>query len=102
MDKAAQEMEAVVQNEFGVSTLGTAYERVSKAAAEVGEEKFESLNKLFSRFAHPTAWVIASMHFEKFEGFEVMFLIEGTMLANEALGAIREFVLRHYSQTARA
>jgi hypothetical protein len=99
MEKAAQEMEAVLQNEFGVP-LGTAYQRVRKAAAEVGERKFESLNTLCSKLAHPTAWVVASMHFEEFDNFGAMFLIEGTMLAHEALEAIREFVLKHCPNAA--
>ena len=102
MDKAAQDMEAIIKSEFGVTTVGTTYERVAKAASEVGENKFETLNKIFSKFAHPTAWVVASLHFEEFENFKAMFLIEGTMQGDIALNEIRTFVLKHYSTTADA
>jgi len=96
MQQATQEMEAIAQNEFGASSLGKKYLRVDKAAGMVGETKFESFNKLFSKYAHPTAWVVASVHYEEYTQFAAMFLLEGTFQANKALEAMRNFVLSFY------
>lgn len=96
IDAAEADLERTVKNEFGVQSLGSAYEEVRKAAEEVGEKRFKYLNKLCSKFAHPTAWVVGSVDWPEFDGFAMMFLIEGTMLANEALENIRKFVLKRY------
>jgi hypothetical protein len=54
------------------------------------------LNKLCSKFAHPTAWIIAAADWPEFSQFAIMFLFEGRTMALEALEAIRELVLKHY------
>jgi hypothetical protein len=96
MDAAEAELELIAQNEFGVASLGTSFVEVRDAANEVAETRYKSLNKLCSKFAHPTAWIIAAADWPEFSQFAIMFLFEGRTMALEALEAIRELVLKHY------
>ncbi len=102
MDAAEAELELIAKNEFGVASLGSSFVEVRNAAEEIGETRYKDLNKLCSKFAHPTAWIIAATNWAEFSQFSVMFLFEGTTMALEALETIREFVLKRYPKTAGA
>jgi hypothetical protein len=96
MDAAEAELELIAKNEFGGATLGSSFLEVRNAADQVGEARYKDLNKLCSKFAHPTAWIVAAANWEEFSQFAMMFLFEGRTMANLALEAIRSVVLKHY------
>jgi hypothetical protein len=53
---------AFAENTLGVIGLDEDYTRVLKAARELGREKqFGALNKLFSKYAHPTSFALHSV-----------------------------------------
>jgi hypothetical protein len=100
MDAAEAELELIAKSEFGVASLGTSFVEVRNAADEVGETRYKDLNKLCSKFAHPTAWIIAATDWPEFSQFAMMFLFEGRSIAFEALDTIRGFVQKAYPMTS--
>jgi hypothetical protein len=93
-----QEIADLAQQMFGVGSLDDDFKRVSDAAQEVGRRpKFLALNKLFSKFAHPTA---IAMNFivpgEAHGAIRDMFLANGVRSAVETLRTIREVMLIHF------
>jgi hypothetical protein len=50
----------------GITPLADDFKRVSDASKEVGNDVlFSKANKLYSKFAHPTAWVVATANSEE-------------------------------------
>ena len=50
----------------GITPLADDFKRVSDASKEVGNDVlFSKANKLYSKFAHPTAWVVATAKSEE-------------------------------------
>jgi hypothetical protein len=67
----------------GVSELADDFTRVSIAAKEVESEiHFKNANKIFSKFAHPTAWVVASVDSQQANSeLRDMLFLDGVNLA---------------------
>src|SRR5712692_6864849 len=83
---------------MGIPALDDNFERVLKAAEEVGRGKeFSSKNKMFSKLAHPTAWAINSVNsIEADAEFRGMFLEDGVTTATSSLTRLREFIIGQY------
>ena len=77
--------------EKGFGELADDFTRVQEAAGEVGyAQEFTKLNKLYSKFAHPTAWVVHSfLAVDADEGLRDMFFKDGVGLAVGSLRDIR-------------
>jgi hypothetical protein len=73
------------------------FTKVANAAATIGlKDKFATKNKILSKFAHPTAWSIASVlkgATKADEEVREIFLIDGVELATDALTRIRETII---------
>jgi len=95
LKKTEQDLISFAQNVFGVTGLDDDFKRVSEAAKDVGRENnFRQLNKLFSKFAHPTAISLnAVVAVEADAGIRTMFLNDGVELATDALTTIREVIV---------
>ena len=82
-------MAGVVDDEFTA---------VVKAADEVGlKREFVTKNKILSKYAHPTAWSIASVlegAVRADEDVRTIFLIDGVTLATDSLTAVRETIIQ--------
>ena len=67
----------------GIQELGDDFKPVSDAARELGRlDEFRGLNKLLSKFAHPTAWAIHIADTGGVEdGYRTMILKDGAELA---------------------
>ncbi len=89
---------------FGVSNLDHDFKRVSDAAQELGrQERFLTLNKLFSKFAHPTAIVMNVVILPELDrGFREMFLANGVRSATATLRTIRDVVSKYFPLPAQA
>jgi hypothetical protein len=79
----------------GLAALEDDFKRVRDAAEELGRDAdFGPRYKLYSKFAHPTAWVVHSASsIEADEDFRDMFFIDGAELAVASLSRIRDRVL---------
>jgi hypothetical protein len=79
----------------GLPKLEDDFKRVRDAAEELGRDAdFGSRYKLYSKFAHPTAWVVHSASsIETDEDFRDIFFIDGVELAVTSLSRIRNSVL---------
>lgn len=67
---------------MGIEDLGDDFKRVSEAAGEVGRrEEFLSPNKVLSKMAHPTAWVVETIHKIEENKFYDLILRDGSKLA---------------------
>jgi hypothetical protein len=80
---------------LGIPVLGNDFQRVAQAATVIGRgESFSAANKMFSKFAHPTAWAVHTVEsIDADEGLRNMFLSDGIEMATDALTRIRQFVL---------
>ena len=85
---------------LGVVGLGEDFTRVVKAASELGREKeFGALNKLFSKYAHPTSIALNSVvTVDADAGIRAMFLRDGIELSTDALTTIRDDMAKHFPQ----
>jgi hypothetical protein len=79
----------------GLPTLEDDFKRVRDAAEDVGRgADFGPRYKLYSKFAHPTAWVVYSASsIEADEDFRDMFFIDGVDMAVTSLSRIRNRIL---------
>jgi hypothetical protein len=91
---------SLAEKALDVTGLNDDFKRVSEAAVEVGQGKnFSSLNKLFSKFAHPTALALNSVAVEGIEADDPlrdMFFIDGVDAAVRPLTMIRSFILQRF------
>jgi hypothetical protein len=76
----------------GIPALADDFTRVSVAADEIGcRNKFATANKLFSKFAHPTAWLVHAVGSESKEmDFGKIFLRKGVRFAVDAWTSVRD------------
>ena len=75
--------------EIGLETLEDRYTRVSKAATEVGKgAAFRDVNKLLSKFAHPTALSIVYSNSETIDTLRKKFYGVGRRLGEDTLNQI--------------
>lgn len=81
---------------FGFESVADPYTRVSKAAKAVDMKTFDTLNKLLSKFAHPTAMRIFACKAGSW-GVEEQFVQFGLFLGNDALRLIGEFEQTSFS-----
>jgi hypothetical protein len=95
---AQNDLESFATSVFGMGTLGDDFERVVKAADELGwRKRFLAMNKILSKYAHPTAWAVnAADSIEADAGFREMFLLDGIEMASASLTNIRRFILLSY------
>jgi len=84
----------------GVPTLADDYKRVRDAANELGrDDEYEKFFKLYSKFAHPTAWVVKSASsIDADEDLRDMFFTDGVDRAVLAINRIRERVLTAFPE----
>lgn len=101
LEKAQKDLETFATTVFGMGALDDDFERVSKAADEIGwGKRFAALNKVYSKYAHPTAWAVNAVNsIEADAGFRKMFLMDGVDMATGSLTKIREFVISFYPMT---
>ena len=101
LEKAQKDLEAFATTVFGMGALDDDFERVSKAADELGwGKRFSALNKIYSKYAHPTAWAVNAVNsVEADAGFRKMFLMDGIEMATGSLTKIRGFILSFYPMT---
>lgn len=80
----------------GIPALDDDYKRVSDAATEIGlGKRFVNFNKLYSKFAHPTAWLVHTVRaIERDADMREMFLTDGTALITRNLQIIYERVAK--------
>jgi len=77
----------------GFDSIDESYTRVSSAAKSVGlGEEFKYSNKLFSKFAHPTALMVMTPMDEFEQSFRAKFLDGGQRCAEQALARIERFL----------
>jgi hypothetical protein len=100
LDSTMKKLVVFAESAFNVTDLDEDFKRVSDAAAELGRKSiFSSLNKLFSKFAHPTALSLNSVTAEGIEAdndLREMFFLDGADAAILPLVNIRSFVLQHF------
>jgi hypothetical protein len=100
LDDAMQAAVRLAEKALDVTGLDDDFKRVSEAANELGCGRiFSSLNKLFSKFAHPTALALNSATAKGIEADDVlreMFFIDGVDAAIRPLTMIRLFILHHF------
>jgi hypothetical protein len=98
LDRAQKDLETFATTVFGMGALDDDFERVSSAADELGwGKRFLALNKIYSKYAHPTAWAVNAVNsIEADAGFRKMFLMDGIETVTGSLTKIRDFVLRSY------
>jgi hypothetical protein len=100
LDDAMRRLVAFAEKTFNVAGLDDDFERVSDAAEEVGRRTtFSSLNKLFSKFAHPTALSLNSVTPEGVEADDAMremFFVDGVDAAISPLTQIRAFIMQRF------
>jgi hypothetical protein len=91
---------AFAKSTLGVIGLDEDFTRVLKAAREVGREReFGALNKLFSKYAHPTSIALNSVvTVDADSGIRGMFLRVGIELSTHALTTIRDDMAKHFPQ----
>lgn len=89
---------------MGVDELGDDFKPVSDAAREVGRyDEFRGLNKLLSKFAHPTAWAIHIADSDGVEeGYKTMILKDGAELAMNSIITIRKIIRAQYPEIAKS
>jgi hypothetical protein len=101
LEQKLTDLEKLAQSK-GVQRLNDGFKAVADAAKDLGRHsEYRGMNKLLSKFAHPTAWsihTVASVAAD--EDFRRMFLRDGVTLAMNALIAIRTFIRRYYPQVA--
>jgi len=91
-----KELAEFAKTQYGVSTLDDDFTRVSDAAKSLGVDRFEPMNKLYSKFAHPTALALNSVDAEEADaGLRLMFLEDGAETSTDSLTKIRNFALIH-------
>jgi len=78
--------------------ISEGYKRVAKAAAEVGREReFASSNRLFSKMAHPTAFLVNLDKEKPFDrGFCSSLFVEGGALAMKCMGRLIDFLFETF------
>jgi hypothetical protein len=91
LDQFAVELKNLAKQELGTE-IDEDYERVSKAAKDVGCARFPVVNKLCSKFAHPTAWLVNVQDDTKQETLCTFLIVEGERSADEAYDGIRGVV----------
>jgi len=98
LEQAQRALEAFAISAYGIPTLDDTFEMVSSAAKDLGRGKaFLAMNKLLSKFAHPTAWAVnATDSIEADADFREMFLLDGIEIATESLTKLRAFILLHF------
>jgi hypothetical protein len=84
----------------GVVALRDDFMKVRDAAAELGrKDDFANFYKLYSKFAHPTAWVVHSASsVEADEDFRDMFFGDGVEMSVTSLGCIRSRLLLSFPE----
>lgn len=93
---ALQLVENAMQKHFGI--VDDKYLRIDHAAELLGQKKrFTYMNKMFSKFAHPTAWVVDTGDWltgqeETCEGF----LVIAVLMACGALTKIHDHILQRF------
>jgi hypothetical protein len=93
IDKLEGEFKDAIKQEFGITEVDEEYERVSKAAKDVGFARFQIVNKICSKFAHPTAWLVSTQdNPEQEEAIRTFLITEGARSADEARDSIRGVV----------
>lgn len=88
----------------GIKELKDDFKSVSSAAKELGrEDEFKAMNKLLSKFAHPTAWavhVVDLVHLER--GYLTMILQDGVSLAMNGTITLRKTIRDKYPEIAKS
>jgi len=102
--KRSQQHLSTFAQSWGIHTLGDDYQKVSGAAEEVGRgEIFRGLNKMLSKYAHPTAWAVHSLFSVEADAeLRDLFLMDGVEMATDSLTAIRNFILKSYPSPGSA
>jgi hypothetical protein len=96
--KLAQDrMVKFAESKFGLKSLKDDFMKTVKAAEALGREKsFLAHNKMFSKFAHPTAWTVNSvLAVEADEGIREVFLNDGIEFAMNSIIRLRLSILKH-------
>src|SRR5258708_1080811 len=98
LDRTKQELATFAQNVFGGNSLDDDFKRARDAAQELGRQaRFLDLNKLFSKFAHPTSIALNSVvAVEADAGIRLMFLNDGVKLATDSLTTTKDEIVRHF------
>lgn len=93
-----QDLGVFAQDVLGVSSLDEDFRRVSEAAKETGHfAMFVKVNKIFSKFAHPTSLAMNSVNaIEIDSAMRQMFFNDGVSVATKALTNVRTFMLKHF------
>ena len=88
---------STLADRFSLEETDMDFKRISNAAKELGrQESFAAYNKLYSKFAHPTAWsmlTVLAAAVETDEDIRFMFLQDGVSFAIKALGNARSAIL---------
>jgi hypothetical protein len=88
---------------MGVDDLADDFKPVSDAARDVGRyEEFRGLNKLLSKFAHPTAWVVHIADSGAEAGYKSMIFMDGAELALKSIFALRRTIRAQYPEIAES
>lgn len=84
----------------GITPLADDFTRVSAAARELGNEvMFLRSNKIYSKFAHPTAWVVATAESTEADAeFRDLLFEDGVDLAATSLIQIRNEILKVFPE----
>lgn len=87
----------------GIDDVSADYTRVSKAAEEIGEGKlFSSMNKIYSKFAHPTALAVEALAQTKYRnGYRDLFAMDAIDFASRCLDMVTLFLLTEYEEKSQ-
>ena len=98
--RGSQQRLSAFGQSLGIDQLSDDFKRVSDAAEVLGRRKvFLGLNKVLSKFAHPTAWAVNSvLSLEADTGLRNMFFSDGVAMAIDSLNSIRNFILKSYPE----
>lgn len=78
----------------GIPELADDFIRVRDVATALGRKDFGALYKLYSKFAHPTAWAVHSVSsVDADEDFRDMFLADGINEAVVSINRVRDRIL---------
>jgi hypothetical protein len=88
----------------GIRELKDDFKSVSVAARELGrEDEFKALNKLLSKFLHPTAWAVHVVDLAQFErGYLTMILQDGVYFAMNGIIRLRKAIREQYPEIAKS
>jgi hypothetical protein len=93
-----QDLGTFAQDVLGLSSLDEDFRRVSGAAKESGHlAMFVKVNKIFSKFAHPTSLAMNGVNAIEMDAMmRELFFNDGVSVATKGLTNVRKFIVKSF------